>query len=84
MEPIINTLNTEEWENIKKNKIIANCLGYVSGFHWEKVFVEYWNIVKRGHHKDKKIHNFNKGNFERGQSFKKFALDLFEKVIANQ
>ena len=38
----------------------------------------------KGHHKDKKIHNFNKGNFERGQSFEKFALDLFEKVIANQ
>ena len=38
--------NTEEWENIRGNKITAIRLAYVLGLHGEKMFTEYWDIVK--------------------------------------
>ena len=71
--------NTEEWENIRKNKINASRLAYVLGLHGEKTFTEYWNIVKKGYHENERINNSNIENFKRGQFFQKFALDLFEK-----
>ena len=62
---------TEEWENIRKNKIPASCLAYVLGLHGEKIFTEYWNIVKKGYLENEKINNSNIENLKRGRFFGK-------------
>ena len=67
--------NTEEWENIKKNNTTASRLAYVLGLHGEKMFTEYWNIVKKNIiMKMKKINNSNIETFKRGHFFGKICF----------
>ena len=68
--------NTDEWQELRKNKITASRLPTLIGLNGKKSFDIYWRIVNEGL-QERDVMNTEFNNFKRGHIYESEALKFF-------